>query len=308
MTGLSTIRLHGIMGSLRVPGEINLVKSLRVAIGVLFIVLTSVMIAIIPLIGAFEDFFVNGMKFADELIIFTGTPCKHKILTVMEAYYGRMKDTILSWEMILNMVKNMYSHDVGYVDHTETVEKLDFYGNDGVCLFKYFVKKDDPQRGFVWAILVVNFVCFLFISISYVLISVFSRDTSKKLAGSQNKKHICQRNRKLNRRIAIIILTDFCCWVPFIIICALHYLEVLDATHWYSIFSMIILPINSVINPFIYDDVITVALRAPLRSFVNLASRSATYQSFIRNLSTSRPQNIEKVGTDLELVQCQKHF
>ena len=80
-----------------------------------------------------------------------------------------MKDTIPRWEMILKMVRNMFSHDVGLYDPTKKVQKQNFYGNDGVCLFKYFVRSDDPQKEYVWAILLLNFVCFIFISISYIL-------------------------------------------------------------------------------------------------------------------------------------------
>ena len=287
MAGLSTIRLNGIKGSLRIPGEVNLINCLKVVLGVLFIVLISVAIAILPIIGAFEDFFVNGIKFSDELKIFIGTTNKKKILAVLEAYYGRMKDTTLSWEIILEMVSNMFSHDKRYDDYTDKTTKLDFYGNDGVCLFKYFVNRDDPQIKFVWAILVVNFVCFLFISAAYILVGVISRDSSKSLINSQSKKQFNKRNRKMNRRITIIISTDFCCWVPFIIICALHLLEVLDATPWYSIFSMIILPINSIINPFLYDDVFLAILKSPCRSIYTAFFNSEIYQSFSAYLGTA---------------------
>ena len=51
-------------------------------------------------------------------------------------------------------VNGMFSHDLDYEDFTETKEKAEFYANDGVCLFKYFVLNDDPQRGYVWAVLV----------------------------------------------------------------------------------------------------------------------------------------------------------
>ena len=81
--------------------------------------------------------------------------------------------------MILKMIGGMFSHNEGHIDHTNNTVKLDFYGNDGVCLFKYFVKNDDPQVEYIWTILAVNFVCFLFISISYISISVVSRDSSK---------------------------------------------------------------------------------------------------------------------------------
>jgi len=178
------------------------------------------------------------------------------------------------------------------MDHTKTVTKQHFHGNDGVCLFKYFVNKDDPQKEFVWAILLVNFVCFLFISISYFLIGVVSRDSSKILTNSQNKRQIQKRNQKMNRRITIIITTDFCCWVPFIVICALHFLEVLDATPWYSIFSMIVLPINSVINPLLYDDFIIRKIKAPLLHIYSNPN-SATFQSFISRFSATNPETIE---------------
>ena len=142
------VRLDGIRGSLRVPGEVNLVKSLKVATGVVIIVAASAVIAITPIINPLENFFVNGVKFAEEIKIFIGAQEKRSILLVLEAYYGRMKDTTLSWEMILQMVSSMFSHDEDYVDHTTTVRKQEFYGNDGVCLFKYFVNDDDPQRKF----------------------------------------------------------------------------------------------------------------------------------------------------------------
>ena len=42
-----------------------------------------------------------------------------------------------------------------------------FYGSDGVCLFKYFVKSGDSQQNFVWVILFINFSCFMLIMACY---------------------------------------------------------------------------------------------------------------------------------------------
>ena len=264
MTGLSLVRMHGIRNSMSIPGEVNLIKSLKIAAAMLFLVMISATIAVVPILGNFQDFFVNGVRFSEGLKIFIGTPNKETLQEVIQAYYGRTRDGTLSWETLTNMVKDMFSHDFDYEDLTKTVEKVEFYGNDGVCLFKYFVHNNDPQRNFVWSILSLNFVCFLFISISYFIIGILSRRSSKSLASSQNKRQIDKRNNRMNRRIAFIITTDFLCWVPFIVICVLHSLEVLDATPWYSLFSMVILPINSVINPLLYDDAVTNAIRVPL--------------------------------------------
>ena len=286
MVGLSIVRLNGIRHSLRIPGEVNRGKCLRVVLGVSFIVSVSAAIAISPIISGLEDFFVNGLKFPDQLQLFIGTPNKQNILPVIEAYYGRMKEITLSWEMILKMVRNMFSHDFGYEDHTLMITKLDFYGNDGVCLFKYFVKKDDPQKYFVWSTLAVNLICFLFISSSYIFIGIVSRNSSE--AASLHDNKLDKRIRKTNRKIAVIITTDFCCWLPFIVICALHSLEVLDATPWYGIFSMIILPINSVINPLLYDDVLAGVLQTCFRTIFVKISNSAIYSSVMKHLHSYR--------------------
>ena len=277
MTGLSIVRMHGIWNSMRIPGEVTAMKFVKIVSPMIFLVLISAAIAVIPIMESFEDFFVNGVKFSDEIKIFVGTSNKATVFEVIQGYYGRTEDATLNWRMLIQMVKKMFSRDLDYKDLTERVDKVKFYGNDGVCLFKYFVQNDDPQRLFVWSILTINFVCFVFISLSYLLIGILSRKSSEGLASSQNKQ-IEKRNRRMNRRIAVIIATDFLCWIPFIIICILHSLEVLNATSWYSIFSMVILPINSVINPLLYDDAVTKVFRAPIQALVACVYNSGIFQ------------------------------
>ena len=284
MTGLSIIRMYGIWNSMSIPGEINIKGVLKISAVILFLLSASTAIALVPIVGSLEDFFVNGVRFSDELRIFIGTSDKTTVLDVIRAYYGRTKELTLSWEMLIHMITKMFSHDFQYKDLTEKVDKVHFYGNDGVCLFKYFVQEQDPQRTFVWSILVLNFICFIIISLSYLVIGVLSRNSSAALKGSQNKQ-IAKRNRRMNQRIAIIISTDFLCWVPFIIICILHSLEMIDATPWYSIFSMIILPINSVINPFLYDGTIADAVKASWRTFATRGSPSNRLQSLSTQVS-----------------------
>eukprot|EP00116_Pleurobrachia_bachei_P012361 sb/3472623/ len=74
------------------------------------------------------------------------------------------------------------------------------------------------------------------------------------------KRSQVQRNTKsksLSRKVSLICLTDFCCWMPFLICCALHTAEIMDMSPWYQIFSLNILPLNSVINPLLYSDLFT---------------------------------------------------
>ena len=168
-----------------------------------------------------------------------------------------------------------------------------FYGNDGVCLFKYFVRSDDPRRGritsdletemidvkgnmIVWVMLGVNLFCFVAISVSYLMINIISQQSSRN-SGQNSNPDAVRRNRAIQIRIALVIATDFACWVPFIIISGLHNLEAIDATDWYVTFAMIVLPLNSVINPLLYDNTLKELFGGASKHFAARCSQGVTY-------------------------------
>ena len=83
----------------------------------------------------------------------------------------------------------------------------------------------------------------------YILIG-FITANSKTSAASSNESKI--RDRKLQRKVSITIITDFIYWVPCIVTCLLHFSGTIDAPEYYTLFSIVVLPINSSINPLIY--------------------------------------------------------
>ena len=275
MTILSFARLFGIRNAMNMSGGLSWKSYSKMSVVLFVIVALSVAIAITPIMPQFEDFFVNGMKYSDTNPMFLGLPDKNIHLQVIEAYYGRIRGdkNSASWKKVTELVDGMFSKV--YSEGLER-KKVEFYGNDGVCLFKYFVDKEDPQRLFSWSILAVNFFCFVCISLSYLCINMVSVRSGKSIKNDQ----IIKRNKKMQRKISIIIATDFCCWIPFVIICCLHSLAVFDATPWYALFSIVILPINSVINPLLYDNTLTQYLAQPvngirqsIRSFTSRLTR-----------------------------------
>ncbi|KAL5247791.1 hypothetical protein ACHWQZ_G019622 [Mnemiopsis leidyi] len=255
MTILSLVRAHGILNSMRIPGEVNVKNVIRVILIDVSILASSVIVAVLPLLKTFEDFFINGLYYDAGLKLFIGLVDKKTHFRVFREYFGRLSGRVLSWDQTDAIVAEMFSHDFEYEDYTTSRRKVGFYGNDGVCLFKYFIQEKDPQQAFVWIVLVFNFLCFLVISACYIIIGTLSVKSSRTVSSNGNN-HALQRARRMNRKISIIIATDFLCWIPFIVTCMLHYFAVLDATSWYSFFSVIILPINSVINPLLYSDFI----------------------------------------------------
>ena len=285
MTVLSFIRMYGlIFKAMRVPGPVNKKAILRVLSLSMAMITVALAIAVVPLAPFLDDYFVQGMYYDPAYKVFVGFPNKERHIKILQTYENITRNaatipTDMSWEEIGIKVDKMFSQDHG----TLTRIPVHFYGNDGLCLFKFFVRTDDARRSrqpdaaplargdpVVWAILAVNFFCFLIITCCYIVINIQTKKSSKR-SGQKSDRNRLKSERAIQNKIMIIIATDFLCWVPFILISALHSFETIDASKWYTSFSMTVLPLNSVINPLVYDkalgDFITGSF-AKLRSFI----------------------------------------
>ena len=289
MTLLSIIRLSGIVGSakLAAPKRINKRVVVRTIAMVIGITLASLAVALIPLIPAFEDYFVQGMYYHNkEYKVFIGFPNKVKHIKILKEYYGNdsISNNHVSWAEIGQLVNEMFTQNYGSLVRSA----VHFYGNDGVCLFKYFVRSDDPRRGrglldeeiidnegniMVWLMLGINFFCFVLMTVSYLSINIKNLKSASSSGQSENPVR-ARETRQMQIRVALIIGTDFACWVPFIIICALHNIKAIDATEWYDTFAMIVLPINSVINPLLYDNTIKEFVDRRVRGLIAVMTKS----------------------------------
>ena len=261
MAILSIIRAAGVQGDLRIPPKKTRKSAIKTTCLVLLICLISALASSFPLFSSFEDYFVNGIKYENANTLFVGCPDKRRHLAVIEQYYGRMRQDggLLTWSRIKPLVANMFSTDYGGIKQ----KTLSFYGNDPVCVFKYFVRIDDPQRNFTVTLLSVNALCFVAMTVSYTLVAVASRKSVEGLTDknfSTVNTEVKNNDARLRKVIQAIIISDFLCWMPFTFVCLLHLSDAIDATPWYPIFSILVLPINSVINPILYNKVITCAL------------------------------------------------
>ena len=252
MTSLSIFRVVTVKNW----RNVEFVKTF-IGVSVSTVVLTSVTIALMPLVNAFEDFYVNGMVY-NNIRLFIGPANKKNHYDVFRAYYGKLIKLDLTWVQICKLFSLMFTDDYGSVSK----RKIHFYGNEGVCLFKYFVKSNDPQRIFVWMMLSVNLMCFVIISVCYSILNMGVKRSRKAVSKMMAEKSIAQvenhrGNTRLQKSITRIIVTDFFCWIPLLLCCTLHSLEFMDGTVLYSLSSILILPLNSVINPMIYDNFIS---------------------------------------------------
>jgi hypothetical protein len=272
MTTLSLIRMHGIRNmKLGNPSNVTNKEVRKVIVIVLGIFTISVASAVVPMIPLFEDYFVQGIYYGDGDInrLFIGFPNKERHIKVLQAYYNTTDiNTGLTWKEIHDKVDGMFSQEY----EMPSRRHVHFYGNDGVCLFKYFVRSNDARRSrtpvesgsqitdkkgdvMVWSLLVINFICFIIIASCYLAISIINKSSAIE-SGQDDNPDRRKEAKNLQNKVTLIISTDFVCWIPFIIICTLHNTGSIDATNWYVNMALIVLPVNSVINPLIADNVL----------------------------------------------------
>ena len=132
----------------------------------------------------------------------------------------------------------------------DTEKDIRFYGRSAVCLALQLSNDRPPGWEYSVSIFIgLNFLAFLFISSAYTAI-FWSAVKSSKSIRSTNVK----RESALAKRVAFIILTDFCCWMPVIIV---GILSLTGSFHdpekkvyvWMAVF---VLPVNSSVNPILY--------------------------------------------------------
>lgn len=125
----------------------------------------------------------------------------------------------------------------------------DFYARSGVCLPLHLTaEKPAGWEYSVFVFLVLNFVSFIGIFVLYLLMFIKIKQTNNILTGTRQKT----ATASIGSRMVFIVLTDFVCWIPIIIIgiASLSGMQASPAVYaWVAVF---VLPLNSALNPILY--------------------------------------------------------
>ena len=126
-----------------------------------------------------------------------------------------------------------------------SVKLFGYYGETSVCMPRFYVAYGESSWEFTLALITLNFISFVFIAVSYFIIYKQSKSSS-----ANNRSN--NSAASMQKRIACIIATDFCCWIP-ICIMAFVGLGVEFSNIAYQISAVLLLPINSAINPILFS-------------------------------------------------------
>ena len=112
MTALSVFRISSI-GSMVQSGLDTLKAKVKIISFTAAIVIFSLLVAVIPLVKFFEDFFVNGLYYPENPL-FSASVSKKIHRQVFSEHYGRSrKNAHYSWVMIRKLVRSMFTDDYG---------------------------------------------------------------------------------------------------------------------------------------------------------------------------------------------------
>ena len=121
------------------------------------------------------------------------------------------------------------------------------------CDSKIFIEVAEKQvPSWIYSIVLfigVNMVCFMIVLCSYIAIFVSLKRSIKGVRGTARR----QREVKRTIKMALIVGTDFACWMPVIIMGILSQTGKVDISpDMYAWIAVFILPINSAVNPYLY--------------------------------------------------------
>ena len=132
-----------------------------------------------------------------------------------------------------------------------------FYSSSSVCLPDFFSNSSTASR-FSVALLSFNLLLIVLISIGYVLIFYKIKfrkvDRRSKVKSDENEGTVFWR-------VFLIVATDIACWSPIIVLSYLKYFgyQIPEIAH--PISSIVLLPINSLLNPVLYSKIESVMFK-----------------------------------------------
>ena len=125
-----------------------------------------------------------------------------------------------------------------------------FYGRSAVCLPLQLSEGRPVGWEYSVAFFVgLNFVSFMFILVAYIAMFWTVKRSSRAVRSTNLNKESA-----MAKRLVFIVMTDFCCWMPIIIISILSLTGNFEdpekiAYVWIAVF---VLPLNSSLNPILY--------------------------------------------------------
>ena len=221
------------------------VRPWRIAVCVAWLI--AMVLALTPIPNKSLDYFTDSIYFPNQFHP-EGTWKKGDLAKVACNVAAMRNLPIASqgsdWNSKRKFLEEMFPDDLPLIE-------FGYYGETSICMPKFYAAASDNAWEYTLMIITINLLAFIVIACCYIL--MFVRFKEQRAQFHQN--HSLEQETKMQKRIARIIATDFACWIP---ICIMSYARmggVELSNVIYQITAVILLPINSAVNPLLFSSV-----------------------------------------------------
>ena len=251
LAGLTTLRLHSVLNPIKT-------KSFSIFVPASALLLSwtvSILVAVLPNAMQLSDYFVSEIWMPTN---FTNMETRNKSSQIVLVQRLAAIQPVLapvpkstSWNALGDFIQSNYPElkIKGY---------FGYFSDNSVCLPKFFVSIGEAGWCYSVGIIMFNFSAFFYVCIAYWIIFRVS-------SNRHVKKTRSQQLIDMQKKVVRLVVTDFFCWIPICVMSFIHLggIKVPDLAYAFS--AVILLPINSAINPFLYSN----TLAAPIERIYN---------------------------------------
>ncbi len=188
-----------------------------------------------------------------------------------EIYFSNLDDNPFFAENPMNIshLTNMYNSAVGKGSNEASVqamvrklqnstnqpsifqtEEISYYGNTGLCVHNVF-KLQESYAIYKW--IYCGVIATLLATVAYTYVRIVMEEKKTRVAAGQGER---DPQNSLTLKVVLMIGSQLLCWIPFILTTGvLHYLNNPPPPLVHEIFTMVVIPANSLLNPLFYSSI-----------------------------------------------------
>ena len=258
------------------PYKVIRLKVLKIVIAVMWInwlIIASLPVLSVDLIGFI---FIDGIRFSDTCKSQRDIRFDQALRLFICISNGNSSNAVSHAIPVFKKLANYNSQGLlnttlshlGMIKEYDKFHYVGYYSYPRLCTSYVFANTPFSHQYYSLIILFYNFIAFIIILIAYIVIWKKISKSANLNRQSANAQKVTE-NTKIYRRLFLVIFTDFLCWFPVCVIAFYFYFN--DLYGWEEIlpdfrdcpknrkkfFSLIsvsvLIPINSVVNPYLYS-------------------------------------------------------
>ena len=283
---LLTVLIMGAIRCYNCENVLSYISLKRLLLGLLLGNVLNMLCSVVVLLPTqyLENIFVTSLFFQDNRLLKKGT--KTLIDEILQEYYGTNTSLQLhSWSSRLTLLSQITSNSDLFVPKY----KFGFFNQSPLCIQNLFSNNPDESL----QLLKLLYICFLGVvilsfSVCYICIVQVRYKSAVPSASPGNRRAALKNNKKLSRKVSLIISSQLLAWIPIIIATILSLADREIPPDFYEMAAIVLIPVNSLLNPLFHSP----------RHVAGRKERGGTRSTVVTQLGTVR-----SVGSRQQIFQ-----